>query len=61
MFVLRGLGKLLLGGNAEADLLSIESGEIWRVQYKKSGTSTVINRVLMYHYVRLVHFCSNML
>ena len=47
MFVLRSLGKLLLGGTAEADLLSIESGEVWKVQYKKSGSSTVINRTLM--------------
>lgn len=48
MFVLKSLGKLLLGGSQAADILVLEQGELWKLQHRFTGKGTVISRTRVY-------------
>lgn len=48
MFVLRSLGKLLMGGSQAADLLLLEVGELWKLQSKVGPKGPLINRTKVY-------------
>lgn len=48
MFVLKSLGKLILGGSNAADLLVLEDGWLWKLESGVTRKGLVLSRSLMY-------------